>query len=281
MLKKISLAVIMLSSLLLIGCGGHYEKEKRIKTVKYVDLVQDQQNKVKTIKGISMSLNAIIGKEAAKYPQLQRSLPWSYNYTHCYNAYNWYTKRSYRTCENRVKSGEIANKALFPLPAFEVEITNNTDHVLKFNNSVMVLEDSSGNIFDVMDKSSSQVFIKESMRRSLKDTVPANKIEDAMNMSGKYADQMTVRLLDKNFKVLPGKSRKGFLTFNYGKYSEEEFKEFVMNQRKLNVQLYEIPVDVNRAGEVLETAAFSFDFDVKVTTEKVPYYVNVWVADKD
>jgi hypothetical protein len=284
MSKLSKITLLLLTSMFVVGCGqtGHYEKQKRTKVVKNVELHANAAESSKPGKnsGISITVKPIVGKTVAQYPQLMKSIPWSYTYNKCYTSYSYYYKRYVKKCDDYSKSGTLSAHSIFPSPVFEVNISNNTKHVLKFTNSVLALEDGSGNVYDAMDKKSSKAYIKASIEKGILDAgARSDKINGAFNLSDVYSSQEIVSLLDNNFKVLPGKSRKAFMAFNTGKYSNEEFKEFLMNQRSLDVQLYEIPISVDKAGITTETAAYSFKFDVKVKAENVDYYVNVWIKD--
>jgi hypothetical protein len=161
------------------------------------------------------------------------------------------------------------------LPAFEVSITNNTKHVIKFSNATLAMEDSNGNLFDVISKQDLPSYLQETIRmHTSRSRIPRDASID--NRDQLYADQKRVKLIDNNFKVLPGRTTKGYLVFNYGRYTIKDFNSFVFAQQNLNVQLFELPIKVDKAANVLETTSFSFVFDIKIHDKKVQYTTYEW-----
>jgi len=284
--KKLTLAVIATASMFLAGCGpsGHYEKKKKTRIIKEVSLVSNAKDDTSPeSKKIAISLKPIFGKNKDMFPQLTGTTPWAYSYRYCYNTYSFLYKRTVTECENRTKSGKIANMPLLQFPVFEVKVTNNTNHVLKFNSAVMAMEDGSGNLYDILDKKSAKHYVKKVVSTAIEgygSGYDKARIKSNIDYSDVLSNQSTLTLIDNNFKVLPGRTRTGFISFNIGKHTTSSQRAFLMSQEKLNVQLFEIPIDVNKAGVTIETSSFSFNYDVVIKEVEQDYYVNVWVEDK-
>lgn len=264
---KLIIPIVLIGSVAVSGC---LEKVKVKKTMVYknAELVLNKADSdLKAKEDIGIKIKSVFGLHVSQYPQLVRS-----------NVYYKFSQLEYNkfTGENYIQGyeGDIKNFPLFPLPIFEVSVTNNSDHVLKFSNSVIALEDSAGNTFDALGKSEAKFYLKRALSLALtEEGVPIEKINRAVDISDLYSDQMLVRLIDNNFKVLPGRTKKGFLAFNYGKFTNQEFREFVFGQERLNVQLFEVPIKVDKAGKTSETTGFSFNFDVKIKRTSLDYFV--------
>ena len=210
-------------------------------------------------KGLSIKINPIYSKNIFQYPQFRERL--SFSGTEIMNRWNSKYKKLMAT---EVPYSGSRTIPLFPLPAFEVTITNNTKHVVKFSNATLMLEDSFGNLFDVLSKQDLSSYLQEAIRIS---GVPSDATIE--NRNELYAKQKNVKLIDNNFKLLPGRTTKGYLAFNTGKYSSGGFRSFILPQENLNVQLFELPIKVDKAANILETTSFSFVFDLNIHEKTV------------
>ena len=77
-----------------------------------------------------------------------------------------------------------------------------------------MIEDSNGNLFDVLSKQDLPSYLDQAIKVNLsKNNIPRDALVD--NRDELYADQRQVKLIDNNFKVLPGRTTKGYLVFNY------------------------------------------------------------------
>lgn len=266
-IKLLSIAIV--ASIFLSGCVTKIPVPN-IRVVKTAEMkLNEKDSDLSANKSVRIKIKPIFGKIVNQFPQLVKTgVPFEFvkkeeKYSSKYKRNIWQDTRY---------TGLLEDFPLLPLPIFEVSITNNAKHVLKFSDAIMALEDSSGNTFDVLNKSDAKQYIKQALRIALTaKNVPNRQVNEAVDISDLYSDLLLIHLVDNNFKVLPGRTKKGFLAFNYGKFTKEAFKSFVYGQERLNVQLFEIPVSVNKAGKTTETASFSFNFDVKVHSKEEEY----------
>lgn len=264
------LLIIFLSAILIQGCGKRVlvEKTRIIKTPEFTLNTKDSSSFIK--KGLAIAVKPIHGKDIEQYPQFTGLLHYSY-----YKIERRYSYEYGQYVNQKVSYKGNFNLPLFPLPAFQISVTNNTKHVIKFSNATLTIEDSNGNLFDVLSKQDLPSYMKETIRANLASHgIPYDS--NIENRDQLYAAQRQVKLIDKNFKVLPGRTAKGYLVFNYGKYTTAEFNRFVFAQQNLNVQLYELPIKVDNAGNVLETTSFSAMFDIQVHEKEEKYSVYEW-----
>lgn len=261
---------LVLTAILVQGCATRVPVTKT-KIVKVPEFTLNQTDSTPlTQKGLSIKVKPIHGEDIKQHPQFTEMLHYS-----GYEIKRVYSYEYKQNINKKVPYSGRFNIPLFPLPAFEVSIANNTKHVIKFTNATLAIEDSNGNLFDVLSKQDLPSYLEETIRVNLsRMQIPNNANVD--NKDQLYADQRQVKLIDNNFKVLPGRTAKGYLVFNYGRYTAKDFNSFVFAQQNLNVQLFELPIKVDKAANVLETTSFSLVFDIKVHEKEVQYTTYEW-----
>ncbi len=149
-----------------------------------------------------------------------------------------------------------------PVPAFELTITNNTGHVIKFNRAAIKLQDDSGELYDCMMKN---------------DLIEYNKnTAQAYEAGGRYwslapvfSKIKSLKIIDNNFELLPGFTQKGYLIFNIPVYTYNSYATFLSSKEYLKVLLFEIPVEMDQAGYTKKTTNFTFVYNVKANTVTV------------
>jgi hypothetical protein len=261
---------VFLIAIFIQGCATRVPVTKT-KIIKVPEFTLNQKDSTPlTQKGLSIKVKPIHGKDIKQYPQFTEMLHYS-----GYEIKRVYSYKYKQNINKKVPYSGSFNIPLFPLPAFEVSITNNTNHVIKFSNATLAIEDSNGNLFDVLSKQDLPSYLQEAIRVNLsRKQIPRGATVD--NQDQLFADQRQVKLIDKNFKVLPGRTTKGYLAFNYGRYTTKDFNTFVFAQQNLNVQLFELPIKVDKAANVLETTSFSMVFNIKIHEKEVQYTTYEW-----
>ena len=251
---------ISLSMLFFQGCATKVPVTKT-RIIKVPEFTLNEKDSTSlSQQGLRIKVKPILGKDMEQYPQFTGKLMYS-----GYRTKRVYSYKYKRNIDQRESYNGNINIPLFPLPAFEVSITNNTKHVIKFSNATIAIEDSNGNLFDVLGKQDLPAYLQEAIRINLaRSNIPSEVT--ITNKNQLYADQRQVKLIDNNFKVLPGRTTKGYLAFNFGKYTVKDF----------NVQLYVLPIKVDKAGGVLETTSFSLVFDVKIHEKSEEYTTYEW-----
>lgn len=273
---------VFLIAIFLTGCATRVPVTKT-KIIKVPEFVLNQKDSTPLAKeGLSIKIKPILGKDINQFSAFTDTLHYSGSKMETkYKMEMVYSERFGRKMaqkvpyKKRVQYDGNFNIPLFPLPAFEVSITNNTDKVIKFTNATIAMEDSNGNLFDVLGKQDISSYLREAIKVNLaKNRIPHNAT--ITNRDQLFAGQKQVKLIDNNFKVLPGRTTKGYLVFNYGKFTIGDFRTFVLTQDRLDVQLYELPIKVDKAANVLETTSFSVVFDIKIHEKEEQYIVYEW-----
>lgn len=261
-----SILVLAAVSITLTGCLPKKVPVEKTRTVSTVSMTLDANaSSSETQDGITIKARAIHPDNIEQYASLLANVD-----------YYWY--RMFRDGTHvKNRDGSYATRSstlkvsLLPLPAFEVKITNSTKHVLRFSNAVIAVEDDKGNSYDALAKSDLSDYLKES--------VQAHFRHNSKYKLGKGVDAdleaklRNIRVLDNNLKVLPGKTIKAYVAINYGNYTTEEAKKFIMNNSQLTLGLYELPSEVNQAGKATKTTNFSFVYDIKVKDTVETYTV--------
>jgi hypothetical protein len=242
------------------------QKQRTISTISMV--LNKKESSKETQDGITIKVKAIHPDNIDKYATLRAKA--SYWYYKTYNGKRVdYDRDGYADTVTKK-----LNFSLTGYPAFEVKITNSTDHVLKFSNSVLAVEDDKGNTYDALSKSDLPDYLSESINAHLGD-IEKFHLEKGENKK-LSAKMRKIRLVDNNLKVLPGKTVKAYAVFNYGNYTVDDSKTFIMDSTKFSFGLYELPSKVDKAGKATKTTNFNFVYDIKVKDRIENYTVYIW-----
>jgi len=129
---------------------------------------------------------------------------------------------------------------------YQVHMTNNTDHVIRLNTAVIRLFDPAGNEYVTL--------MKEDLIAGWAMYGPSTYSLPYVD-NGRYYDQIesrlrTIKLIDENTQILPGRTYKGWLVFN----------PTDLNQPGAwRLSMYEIPVETDGAGKVIRTVHADFN----------------------
>jgi len=143
------------------------------------------------------------------------------------------------------------------LPAFEIEMTNKTGHVIKFPGNVLIkAQDINGKIYE-----SESVY-------SLLNGI--SKWAEMEKEAGIYWDMKPVRdkisninILDQNTTLLPGIPHHGYLMFNFPTNSRDEYIQFMDSTSQLKVLIFELPISMDKAGKSIKTQNITFVYNIK------------------
>ncbi len=245
------------------GCAQRVAVQKT-RTVSKISMIPNKKESSKeTQDGITIKAKAIHPDNVDKYPALMTNVKYWYYKTDI-NGQRYVNSRG----DYIIGRGQFVF-SLVSYPAFEVKITNSTDHVLRFSNAVIAVEDDKGNSYEALTKDDLITYVKESINAYLGDP---DKFYLARGEMNKLISKIRgLRLLDNNLKVLPGKTVKAFVVANYGHYTPTENKEYILETSKFTLGLYELPSKVNKAGRTVKTTRFYFVNDVKVDQKEETY----------
>ncbi|MHB1685950.1 MAG: hypothetical protein ACYCVH_01010 [Ignavibacteriaceae bacterium] len=114
-------------------------------------------------------------------------------------------------------------------------ITNNTNHVIRFNNTVMVAFDPAGNQYPIMSK--------DEIKAQLQQERPCPSTNQLINKLN------TIKFFDRNTELLPNMTTAGFIY-----YMPQDMR--IPGTWKLTI--YDFPVETDASGVVKKTIAFDF-----------------------
>jgi len=146
------------------------------------------------------------------------------------------------------------------LPAFEVTITNNTGHIIRFSKAVIKLQDDAGEMTDQKMKSDLEAGVGTAYQNWKQQNM---LIED---LNPVYQKIKALKVLDRNTELLPNMTEKAYISFVLPFNTMKEYESFLSSKQYLKIMLYEIPVEMNEAGETQKTTNFEFIFDVVAET---------------
>jgi len=156
---------------------------------------------------------------------------------------------------------------LFNLPAFELNITNNTGHIIKLNRLVSKLKDDAVETYDTMLKSD----IIDAIENYSQSWVSKGGGK-MLNPAPLKAKAQSLKIIDNNFELLPGFTSKGYLVFNFGydfltqSNFNSYYENFLSSKQYLKVLLFEIPVEMDEAGITKKTTNFTFIYNIESET---------------
>lgn len=259
--------VLALVSFTFTGCLPKKVPVQKTKTVSTISMALNAEESSKeTQDGITIKVKAIHPDNIEQYAALMSKINYWYYKTNSQGQRLVNSKNQYITKQRNMAFNLVA------YPAYEVKITNSTDHVLRLSKAVIAVEDDKGNSYDALSKSDMNDYLTQNVRAHFHYKEKYHLIDgETANLQ---AQMRNLRILDNNLKVLPGKTVKAYVALNYGKYTTAEAREFIMNSQKLSLGLYELPSKVNEAGEATKTTNFNFvyDIDVKDRTETYTVY---------
>ena len=261
MMNILGLALIALT---ITACIPQRVAVEKTKIVQVITMnLNDKESSKLTQDGITIKVKAVYPDNSSQYAALTSKINyWKYQKDRYGNKIQ-YTNGSYATFKRSMSLNLLA------FPAFEVKITNTTKHVLRFSTAVIAVEDDKGNTYDGLMKNELNDYLEESIKSQLKE----NYYFYTDSKTNLKKDIRKIRLLDNNLKVLPGKTVKAYVAVNYGQYSIEESKQYLLDQEKLTLSIYEVPSKVNQAGVPTKTTNFNFVFDIDIKEKEKKYTV--------
>lgn len=156
-----------------------------------------------------------------------------------------------------------ASGPIVPVPAFHVQITNATGHVVRFTQSVIRLTDHMGHQIRVM--TAAQI-------ASAAETAWAEPIAQDPSVRTQIVAMLSqMQFLTNESELLNGDVTDFYLVFNLPvPPGEDGYRQFLDSVGgRLTLRIAEVPVEVGEAGQVTRTTEFEFNFDTDVYMESV------------
>ena len=183
-----------------------------------------------TREGLTVSVEPITWENASRYPEIVRS----------------FTIRSGRATGT-------ASGAITPLPAFRIRIVNHTGHVVRFTQSIIRLSDNLSRNSQAMTQAELVAWVQGAWREgSVQDPSLESQLLGALG---------SLQLLSRETELLNGDEWAGYLVFNLGVTSTDDYRRVLGSVSRYTPRLAEVPIEVGDAGQITRTTEFAFAFD--------------------
>lgn len=202
-------------------------------------------------------------KEATEEPRLSKKV-----------AFNAIDRQSGRTAP-----GEVGWLIATP-PVFQVKVTNNTGHVVRFSGSIIKLVDAAGNMYDPATKDlllatnneSISAWARERSQRSGATIAFPDQQMDGSTATVKAAIA-GLKLLDANTELLPGMTETYFVAFQIPIEASvpSSYDDWLNKQTTLVLKMYEVTAETDAAGTPTKKVQFDFPVIVKNFNDSVTY----------
>ncbi len=167
------------------------------------------------------------------------------------------------------------NMALIKFPFFKMTIRNTTKYAFKWTRAIIRMKDNFGNTFRPMTKTQLVNWNLSNWqdtrtlllnRRILLSPPSSQEIRNAYD---------TLKLHGRDTEVGPEDTVDGYLAFNIPlkDNTEKYLAEWIGSRTQLKIQMYQIPVKTDQAGNVTKIEKFEFTLkpEIKSTTRTVKY----------
>jgi len=245
---------------LLIGCGvltACGPAPKPIVTTIQVPSFRVHDEPEQTKQGLTVSIRPITDDVVRSIPQIYKTV--------LYKAVRP-RKNLFGIPDSTLPPEEVqvrAELSIIPLPAFQVRIANHTGHALRCTQAVFRLDDGVGRHYPLFASTAELVaWLENIWTTAIKDGTGPEVAQQVM--PGLKAAVNALPLLNRNVDLLNGDEWSGYLSFNMNVTTEQDYHNFMTNTERLTLRLAEMPVGMSDAGQVTNTAEFTFVVD-KVT----------------
>jgi len=134
----------------------------------------------------------------------------------------------------------------------KLQITNNTDKVIRLNNSVIRMFDPAGNQHEPVDKGHiKSEYENDIQRQATKASV------DCTDLIQKGSSVGRLKLLEKNTELLPNLTWTGYVVF------DTQSDDVMKLPGNWKLAIYDVPTEVDESGKVTRTSRFEVVFIVK------------------
>jgi hypothetical protein len=166
----------------------------------------------------------------------------------------------YRTFTLQTARGTAeARGPILPLPSFRITVTNHTGHVMRFTQSVIRLNDSLQNQFEVIPTTGELAAWEQQLNAGTISMYPSfgTQLSDAVGQ---------LRIFSRNVELLNGDSTTYYLVFRLPLEGDAEdasrsYRALLERITRFSLRIAEVPVEIGEAGQVARTTEFQFDFD--------------------
>ncbi len=167
--------------------------------------------------------------------------------------------------QNGAASKQPIGVRLLPAPFFKVTIRNHTQFALKLDRAIIRVKDEAGNDYPVLSKRELQERLTNYLA-SRKSVYAAQNIGITFPVAELVGEYRSMRLLSRDTELAPEDSFTGYLALDFpdDQYEASKLTAWSKQAGALKLQLYQIPVQTDAAGNVVKATKFEFDVKSKV-----------------
>ncbi len=177
-----------------------------------------------------------------------------------------------------VQAGAASKQAvgvrLLPAPFFKVTIRNHTQFALKLDRAIIRVKDEAGNDYPVLSKRELQERLTNYLA-GRKAVYAAQNVGITFPVDQLVGEYRSMRLLSRDTELAPEDSFTGYLALDFPDDQFEASKLTGWSEKAglLKLQLYQVPVQTDAAGNVVKATKFEFNVKSKVdVTERTEEY---------
>ncbi|MEE9372529.1 MAG: hypothetical protein V3V00_05695 [Saprospiraceae bacterium] len=243
-MRTLKFGIILFCVFLITSCALLKPKPVPPKKITTYELSINELSKRDLQKdGVTININPITHENYKRYPTI-------------FNAITYSLLQKILFSSKPVRREYSDFFILTNLPAFEVVISNNTDHIINLNKSAIRMVDDISNTYEAVGKGELHTKV------NIYHNVIRNKggIWDITSTSSKIN---RLRLLNKSTEILPGFTEKTYLSFDNPSLGKAELNSFFASRKYLKVLLFQVPTRLDKAGNITRTQNFECYFDIK------------------
>lgn len=182
---------------------------------------------------------------------------------------------NYTIQQGRVSQTKAIHMALVKYPFFKITVRNTTKYAFKWTRAIIRLRDNFGNTYRPMTKRQLinwNISGWQDTKTLLRNRNILLSPPTGQEIRSSYA---TLRLHGRDTEIAPEDTVDGYLVFDVPlkDNTEKNLAEWMGSRTKLKLQLYQIPVKTDQAGNVIKIEKFEFELkpEVRSTTRTVKY----------
>jgi hypothetical protein len=193
--------------------------------------------------GLTLSVTPVTVDNFRRFPQAHRVVNWT---------------RTAVVGQQVRQSQDSFDTNLFPMPAFQVRVSNHTGHVVRLTQSIFRLQDNLGRAHQIFTGTPELVAWNESIWSQATAAAPDVAAQTLPQVRAAVGQ---IQLMNRSIELLNGDEWSGFLVFNLGVNSNEEALRYLDEVNRLTLRIAEVPVELDDAGRPTRTAEFSYALD--------------------
>lgn len=231
--------VVVLAISLVVGCTT----PQPVRTTMKVPTLKAHDGQAEQTKdGITIAVQAMMPDNEQNFPEVYKRISWPAQRKNALGQVEDYERE--------------AALAIVPKPAFKVRVVNNTGHAIRFSTVIFRLADNTGKTYSLFGGTAELGAWLENLWTTAMGAGVTERVRPQLTSA-----VSSLQLMGKGVELLNGDEWNGWLVFNLGINSYEDFERVMNSVNRFTLRLAEVPVETSEAGEVKRTTEFTFHLD--------------------